>query len=165
MSVGTVEHVGGNAAGGTVVAPTSVTGKPKKKRNKATKPKFALPLNAEGKSVAYPSGTTPESIVGFNVDANPMLKELDFADPLDYAQWRVWYFSERMKSAQREVENINSLGKTFEERKSARDEAKLLKFVESALGKIGGASPGAKKDAMQSRIEEMFAKFLTTGGK
>ena len=157
------QTVSADGAGGVVVAPNGTLEAAKKQRRKASrnkpkKPKYATPVDEQGKAVAYPVGTsiTP----GFNVESHAMLKETDFTDSLDYAKWRVWYFGEKQQIAEREVQNLLALGKTPEERKAAKDDAKLLKVVERELAKAASIGTGTKKSAMDERLQALFAKYM-----
>ena len=151
----------GNAAGGTVVPAATGEGKKKKggKRNKPTKPVHPRPMvsDKDGKLVPgkYPDVASAQA--GFDVSRMAMLKEVDFVDCQHYAEWKVWYYKERVRIAESELATIAALGSTAEERSANRQKARVLDAVERMIEAAKGAPPSAAKSKMQERIKALFA--------
>lgn len=132
---------------GAGTAPVPVEKKKRKggNRNKPKKPVWAKP------SEKLTSHETP----GFDVTSHARLKSVDFADPLDYAKWDVWYYEQRLHAAKRAVETMLSLGSTPEERKAAASEARIMQAYEALVARRK-AQGGGKAAALAERLGKLF---------
>lgn len=115
-------------------------------RNKPKKPQFAI------------SGKLTSAVTaGFDVEKHAKLKETDFTDPLDFAKWEIWYFDQKKDAAQKRHDNLAALGSTPEERKAAKDNAKLLNGLDD-LVKSCENNPELKAK-LTERFGDLFAKL------
>lgn len=132
-----------------VATGTADDGKGKRKggkRNKPTKPVYPVP---EGKLDTH---ETP----GFLIESHAMLKPSDFNDPLNHSKWKLWYYQEKVKAAEKDVLTMESLGNTPEERKANQEMARMLKAVQNMAAKVKG---GGNKQAMAALLESLGTTF------
>lgn len=129
-----------------ILAKKKATGK----RNKPKKPVYAVPA---GKLRSH---ETP----GYDINSHARLKQADFADPLDFSKWDVWYYERRLADAKSAVLNMEALGSTPEERKERQDDARVIQAVERLTAKIKASPAGATKTALQERLGQLFASAM-----
>ena len=120
-------------------------------RTRKPKPVFAVP---EGR---FQNATDAQT--GYDVSSHAKLKSLDFADPLEFAIWEAWYYSQKFQAAQKRVEDIRKLGDTAEERKANAELAKLAEALRAATAKIKGkSSPLA--DMLKAALGDSLATLM-----
>lgn len=149
MSENENNNVVENATNNTTdtAAPAAPAAK-KQRKPKPKKPTFAVP------SERFFESATP----GFNVEIHAKLKPADFRDPLDYARWEVWYYTERAKVSQREVDLMLSLGATPTERKEASEELRLLKALEKLAMRRKESGNTAAISRLSDKLGDLFQK-------
>jgi hypothetical protein len=116
-----------------------------KGRNKKSKAVYAVP------ATKLPSADTPD----FKVLDQAKLKIGDFADPLDYHKWEVWYYTERAKIAQRDADAMASLGDSKEARQDSLEDMRIITAARNLLARRQG---GAK-----SRLADLLGELYAEG--
>lgn len=117
-------------------------------RNKPKKPQFAVP---DGK---FQSAETK----GFDIAVHARLKESDFSDPLHFAEWDVWYYTRKLEQANKNVEELKSLGVTADERRANKDNARILKAAANMLAKVRASGNASAKSALAERLGQLYAE-------
>lgn len=90
---------------------------------------------------------------GFDVSKHKKLTSLAFNDVLDYAKWEVWYLREKLALAEKEVEKLQAMGSTPEERAAAKQQEALFGKLEAAM--LGNPEVAKR---MQDRLAALFAQ-------
>lgn len=135
---------------GATGKPVLVKKKASTKRKKATKPQYTVP------ATKLRSSETP----GFDIGSHARLKFSDFADPLHFAEWDLWYYRQKVAQCEMNVKNIASSGATPEERQAKQNDVKVLNATAALVAKAKSLPAGSAKTALQAQLAELFASVM-----
>lgn len=131
--------------------PATGARKAKGSRNKPRKPKYGVP------STKLRTHETP----GFDINSMARLRDVDFADPLDFLKWDVWYYEQKVEQAKKAVANLSALGSTPEERNKAKEVNRAMEALERLIAAQVASGNPALAGAMQERLGKLFSDVQT----
>lgn len=105
-------------------------------------------------------GFRTSELKDFVVGTHAKPKISDFADPLDYQTFNVWYCEQLLNQAKRDKEQMLSLGATIEDRKANLEELRLRKMVANKMAEAKATNDPAKIAKTADWLQSMLAELM-----